>query len=477
MTTTAPPDNAVVAGGAVLDLRMIPMEEMAPDVKDVQPRRTFDVDKIAELGKSLVTRQTTPLKVRPVRAEEAGVYPSVVKWIIVTGERRWRAATDAGVPQLRAEVVWSLAEPDGYVVLEEQLIENLQRVDLTPMEEATAIRQYAKRTKLGTREIAARLGKNQMYVSLALGMDKMPADLLKKIERNERGGVGDHGVEAHPLTWKHLRALLRLKDHPVELNRVYDDAIVERSTSREVDQSVEWALQTIERERKAAERATQAAAVPKPGGRSSGIHTAPAPLSALDQKDRDDRLDKARMTRARKDVIRGMLPDLVRQVKEIAVNIVLPAGMAQRITLNVRCSDAETGYAEDLAQLIVPELSGEWQESGIKGSAVNAGGFVKDDQAGRYWLAFTHWLATETKRLDKALDRAAAGLLKDRDKGAAKRAAKKTLGMGGLTKAKRGSHPDKPEMKKCAKDGCATMFAIYKKPGRDPKYCAKHRSR
>lgn len=483
MTATAPPDNAVVADGTVLDLRMIPMEEMAPDAKDAQPRRTFDVEKIAELGKSLATRQTTPCKVRPLRADEAKDYPPVVKWVIVSGERRWRAATDAGVPQLRAEVVWNLAEGG---VLEEQLIENLQRVDLTPMEEAVAIRRYAERTNLGTREVATRLGKSQMCVSLALGIDKMPAELVKKIERNERGD-GIHGVEAHPLSWKHLRALLRLKDNPVELDRVYEDTIVERTTSREVEQAVEWALQTIENERKSAERATQKATAPRPGG---GVADQPAPLSHLSKERQGEALEAARMTRARKDLIRGTVPEIVAQVAAIAKAIRLPKGLALSVASRVngydvsRSQSSYTRYSENLASLVVPELPGRWSKVKL-GSPANAGRWAEDDEAGSQWLAFAYWLATQTKGMDADLDRQSRDVLKARDKGAAERAARAAKGAStrGMIQPARRARTGGQAIEDragivCARDDCLKVFRVKQgHKGRPPKYCPDHRSR
>lgn len=490
-TAASPPGLATMnAARNALDLRMIPIDEIAVDAD--QPRKRFDAGPIDELGASLKQGQTNAIKVRPRHADDD--FPPEIRWVLMHGERRLRAAQKAEIQKLRAEVGWSVAAGDEALILLDQIADNLQHVDLGAVEEASAIRRYAKISGLGTREIAARLGKNQMYVTLAIGMDKMPAELLRRIDRNDRG-EGEHGVDAHPLTWKHMRALLRLKDHPAELNRVYDDAIMQRSTTRELEQQVDWELQTIDKERKRAEHAEAEAKRVQVGGGKDAKPTSPkqAPLSTLDDPAQQQRLEKARMTRARKDVIRGMLPDVVHQVARIAKGIKLPDGLAEIAADKVRGHDAWqlagaifsgshqiTAYGEDLAQLVVPELPGKWQKSDL-GSALNAGGRTKDDEAGRQWLAFVYWLATETKGLDKGLDKAAADILRERDKGTADRAttkAAKAAAKGPSPAPASTSAPAAASALTCARDDCKAVFHIKEgHKGRRPKYCPTHRSR
>jgi ParB family chromosome partitioning protein len=484
MTTTAPPELAKTdAARNALDLRMILVDEIAADPG--QPRKYFGTEKLDELAASLKQEQTSAIRVRPRGAGEN--FPPEIKWVLMHGERRLRAAVRAEIPRLRAEVAWDVGHGDTDVILLEQIADNLQREDLNAVEEAAGIRRYAKLSKLGTREIAAKIGKNQMYVSHALAMEKMPADVVKRIERDARG---TSDVEPYALTWKHLRQLLRLTDQPERLTETYNDAVMDRSTARELEAAISWTLEEIERERQRVERA-EAEATTK--GAASDTVDQPAPLSALDQKDKDDRLDRARMTRARKDVIRGMMPDVVHQVARIAKGIRLPDGLAQLAADRVRGNDvwqlvqqrgegtAYTSYGEDLAQLVVPELPGEWggwagRKGTSLGSALNAGGLAKDNEAGRQWLGFIYWLATETKGLDKGLDRAAANLLKDRDKGAAERAAKKATKATPAKAAK--AAPTWSNALVCARDDCNTTFHIQQgHKGRRPKYCPEHRSR
>ena len=495
-TAASPPELAKTqAARAALDLRMIPISEIAADPD--QPRKTFDAAKLDELGASLKQGQTNAIKVRPRRADED--FPPEVKWVLMHGERRLRAAVKAEIPQLRAEVGWSVAAGDEALVLLDQIADNLHSLDLGAVEEAAGIRRYAELAKLGTRAVAAKLGKNQMYVSHALAMRDLPANLLEKIEQNER----TEDAEVAPLTWRHLRQLLRLKDHPDVLEAVYDDAIADRSTSRDLEIMVDEELGAIENQRKLAERRAAATKRAAEGGKPTEATTAPVPppLSALDEKAKRDRLNKARMTRARKDVIRGMLPDVVHQVARIANGIRLPEGLAQIAADKVRGHDAWqicqrvaasgtgpqfTGYGEDLAQLVVPELPGEWTGWAGRGGtslgvALNSGSLARDDEAGRHWLAFVYWLATETKGLDKGLDKAAADILKDRHVRTAQ-AAKKTLGMGGLMKtAPTRAAKAAPTWSRdliCARDDCKQVFHVKQgQPGRRPKYCPEHRSK
>jgi len=482
-TTKAPPDNAILVVGH--DLRVIPIEKIAPDPAEPQPRRHFDADALAELGVSLAAGQTTPIKVRARKADE-GLLPPEIEWVLINGERRLRAAQAAGIPQLRAEVEWRVAPQDREAILLQQLAENLQREDLNAVEQAAGIRRYAELTELGTRALALKLGKRDGYVSFALGMNKMPTALVKRIEENARG-VGTPDGEPYALTWKHLRQLLRLTDYPDWLTEAYDDAVTDRSTARELERAVSFTLEQIELERQRVERReAEAKRVAEGGEDARPASPKQTPVSQYDEKRKREALEAARMTRARKDVIRGMLPDLVRQGKEIAVKIELPADLARRIAFNVRCYDAATSYADDLAQLIVPELRGQWTKREARiGSATNAGGWVRDDQAGRYWLAFTHWLATEAKGMDRALDREAKALLKDRDAGRVSREtvrakpAPSTRGMIQAPKAAKG-RPAGPHSDGliCARDNCKRLFHVKQgHKGRRPKYCAEHRSR
>ena len=161
----------------------IPIELI--DADPDQPRRHFDQEALQELADSLTANgQIVPITVRPVGE----------RFVIVQGERRWRAAQLAGLPTLRAEVA-DLAPDAAYVLA---LIENIQRADLTPLEEASAYQRLIangfNQTSLGKR-----IGKSQSYIAQKLRLLKLPAEVQTALADGT-------------LTEGHARQLLRLDD-------------------------------------------------------------------------------------------------------------------------------------------------------------------------------------------------------------------------------------------------------------------------
>ena len=501
-TTSMTETEAAAVQETELDLRMIPVDEIRPDPN--QPRRTFDAKAIDDLGASLKTRQTNAIRVRPLDPDEEAPEHGV-KFIIMQGERRWRAAKKAGLTHLRAEVESNLAPQDPELLLE-QIMDNQQREDVGAVEEAAAIRRYAKLTGSGTREIATKIGKGQGYVSFALAMNDMPAKILKRIESDARGTAS---AEAYPMTWRHLRHLVRLKDHPVALETVYDNAVSDRASSRELEHMVDQELEWIEQKRATEKREKEAAAAAQ-GGKPMPTKIQAIPLSHLSEKEKHEALVRARMTRARKDLIRGTVPEIVGQVAQIAKKIQLPPGVAAVAAAQLglatmwslsdrdgqgrRTAGASTTYGEDIADLVVPELPGKWSDKGARyGSASTAGRWARDDEAGRQWIALAYWMATETAGMDKDLDQQSAAVLAARDADAKKATAAKPTSTRGMIQprktvaqaaaaAGRKSVPD-TDMRKCEKEVggkvCGKKFHVKHggKGGRPAKYCEEHRSR
>ncbi|MHC4715431.1 MAG: ParB/RepB/Spo0J family partition protein [Planctomycetota bacterium] len=455
-----------------LDLRKIALGRIAFDPN--QPRKTIDKATLAELGQSLKAGQVTAIRVRPRKAEED--LPPTIEWVLINGERRLRAAALVGLTMLRAEVDWR-AEPASADVLLAQIVENLQREDLTAVDEAAGIRDYIARTGKKAREVADVIGKNQMYVSLAVSMERLPPKVVKGLD-------GD-------VTWRHLRHLVRLNDYPEECERVAGWMKAEGMTARDLEDAVEGELSQIKRlaER---EEAAKAGAKPDAAPASGSLYEATP-------KQKQERLDKARLTRARKEVIRDQADELARHVVDLAKGIKLPDGMAAALAGRVNVYDlwslapktgigtvkagGRTDLADLVAELIVPTLPGKWSKG--MGSAVNAGGWAEDDEAGRHWLAFCLWASTETEGFDKLLDEAAVGILKDRDaetaareKERAKRIAEKE------SKAAAAAAKPAPadlvlRCQKKNKDGkpCNLKFHVKQGRGRRPKYCPEHRSK
>src|SRR5947199_4282793 len=138
-----------------------------------QPRKHFAPDKLAELADSIKARGLLqPIIVRRV---ETG-------YQLLAGERRFRAAQLAGLDKLPA-LIRSADDP-----LEIALIENLQREDLSPLEEAEGLAQLIERHGYSHREVAELLGKSRPYVSTTLALTRLP-DAVKANLRRDRPGL------------------------------------------------------------------------------------------------------------------------------------------------------------------------------------------------------------------------------------------------------------------------------------------------
>ncbi|HEX2163525.1 MAG TPA: ParB/RepB/Spo0J family partition protein [Thermoanaerobaculia bacterium] len=144
----------------------VPVDRLRPN--RLQPRTRFDEAGLEELAESIRAQgMIQPIVAMP---EADGGYT------IVAGERRWRAAQRAGL----AEVPVVLREAAGdRELLELALVENLQRADLDPVEEAEAYRALIESFGLGQQEVATRVGKARATVANALRLLKLPAEAIE----------------------------------------------------------------------------------------------------------------------------------------------------------------------------------------------------------------------------------------------------------------------------------------------------------
>ena len=118
-----------------------------------QPRKSFDSEKIAELTESIKTHGIIqPLILRKIDNDQ---------YIIVAGERRWRAAKIAGLKEVPA-IIMDLTESE---ILEISLIENIQRQDLNPIEEAIAYKKLIDDFKMTHEELSKRIGKSRTSIT------------------------------------------------------------------------------------------------------------------------------------------------------------------------------------------------------------------------------------------------------------------------------------------------------------------------
>jgi ParB family chromosome partitioning protein len=139
-----------------------------------QPRRQFDDSELGELAASI--GQHGVLQPLLVSEGEAGQY------VLVAGERRWRAARLVGLATVPAVIRERL---DDDALLELALVENLQRRDLTPLEEARAFEQLRSGLGLSQAEIAARVGLDRSTVANAMRLLKLPTEVQALVESGE----------------------------------------------------------------------------------------------------------------------------------------------------------------------------------------------------------------------------------------------------------------------------------------------------
>lgn len=149
------------------DALRIPLTRIRPDPE--QPRKHFDEAALAELAKSIGEQGV----LQPLI-----VYPKGDVYYIAAGERRYRAATLAGLDVVPARVLRDQAR-----VLEVQLVENLQREDLPLLEEARALQRLQELLDVSVRGLEQATGKSKSYISRRLGLLKMPQDVQDMLEQ------------------------------------------------------------------------------------------------------------------------------------------------------------------------------------------------------------------------------------------------------------------------------------------------------
>ena len=175
-------DAARDVGGPVSTL---PLREIEPD-KD-QPRKDFDEQALAELADSIARHGL--LQPIAVRAAAGGAYK------IIAGERRWRAARLAGL----SEVPVVIKDVTDAEAMELALIENLQREDLDPVEEAMGYRQLMDRCELTQEQTAQKTGKSRSAIANSLRLLNLPDDVLAFLKEGK-------------LSTGHAKVLLGLPD-------------------------------------------------------------------------------------------------------------------------------------------------------------------------------------------------------------------------------------------------------------------------
>ena len=143
-------------------LREIPVTKILPN--PAQPRLSYEEDSLTELADSIREHGVLqPILVRPAGS----------KFELIAGERRWRASQMAGREAIPAIVV----EFDEQTALEVSIIENLQREDVSPLEEAAMFRRMTETFGYSVRQLAQKVGKDKGYVENRLRLSDAPADV------------------------------------------------------------------------------------------------------------------------------------------------------------------------------------------------------------------------------------------------------------------------------------------------------------
>lgn len=207
--------TAEPSGGGIDSVRTAHTSRIAPN--PFQPRREFTADQLAELEESI--RQNGLLQPLVVRPAPAGA-PEGAEWELVAGERRWRAVRRLGW----AEVPVVVRELDDRAMLVLAIVENVQRADLSPLEEATAYRRLMDDFGFTQAEVAESVGRERSTVANLLRLLALPASVQRMVSDGALG-MG------------HARALLGLEDER-ELAALARQAVSEGMTVRAVEERV-----------------------------------------------------------------------------------------------------------------------------------------------------------------------------------------------------------------------------------------------
>lgn len=185
----------------------LPIAEIEPDKN--QPRKHFAPESLSELTASISQHGVLqPITVRP---NPAGGYQ------IIAGERRWRAARGAGLTEIPA-IVKDLSDSEA---MEIALIENLQREDLDPVEEAFGYKQLIERCNLTQEQAAARLAKSRPAVTNALRLLNLPEQVLTLLSKKQ-------------ISTGHAKALLSLSE-PAQQKQVAELVVRQNLNVRQTE--------------------------------------------------------------------------------------------------------------------------------------------------------------------------------------------------------------------------------------------------
>lgn len=205
--------GALIPAGTVADagaaLQRIPISAIRPN--PAQPREHFDEEGLASLAESI--REVGVLQPVLVRAAGEG-------FELIAGERRWRASRRAGLQDIPAIV----RHADDAAVLQQAIIENVQREELNPLEEAAAYQQLIEDFDLTHDDVAVRVGKSRATITNMLRLLQLPASIQRYLKDGS-------------LRMGHARALLGTPDRSFQ-EQLARRVVADDLSVREVEEAV-----------------------------------------------------------------------------------------------------------------------------------------------------------------------------------------------------------------------------------------------
>lgn len=202
---------------------MLKISEIEPNKN--QPRTEFDEEALTDLADSIAQHGVLqPLLVRPIAGEDG--------YQIVAGERRWRASRMAGLTEVPA-IIRELSDSE---VMEIALIENLQRENLSPIEEALGYKSLIESYSFTQEEVAKTVGKSRAAVANAIRLLSLPQSILNLLSEES-------------LTAGHARALLSLKSQD-EMEKVAKKAVEDFLSVRELEKLCKDIIEKTSAEKK-----------------------------------------------------------------------------------------------------------------------------------------------------------------------------------------------------------------------------------
>ena len=201
-------------------ITMVRIGDVEPNAD--QPRKTFDQTELAALAESI----TNYGMIQPITARiiDGGIYQ------IVTGERRWRAARLAGLTEVPVIVITA----DDKKAAEMALVENIQRSDLNPIEEALGYAALIKEYGLTQDEAAKRVGKSRVAVTNALRLLNLPENVRKMVEEGD-------------LSSGHAKVLLGLNDKE-KMEDLANQVIIRDLSVRDTERLIKLANEPVKTE-------------------------------------------------------------------------------------------------------------------------------------------------------------------------------------------------------------------------------------